>query len=113
MANRSDLSPADYPMIRSQGDTVWEESVALVKDGVAWEPTSALAQVREERSRASTLVVDLSASLDGSTLTFGDGVSLDDVDPGTYWWDVQVTDADGTLTIMGGTFTVLADVSDS
>ena len=87
--------------------------MALVKDGSAWEPSSALAQVRESRSRTATLVKDLEAALDGSTLTFGDGVSLDDVDPGTYWWDVQVTDADGTLTIMGGTFTVLADVSDS
>lgn len=113
MANRSDLSPANYPMIRSQGDTVWEESVALVKDGSAWEPDSALAQVRESRSRTATLVVDLGASLSTSTLTFGDGVSLDAVDPGVYYWDVQVTDSIGTLTIMGGTFTVLADVSDS
>lgn len=100
-------------MIRTQGDTVWEETIALVKDGSAWEPDTALAQVRESKSRTATLVKDLSASLDGSDLSFGDGVSLDDVDPGTYWWDVQVTDTDGTLTIMGGTFTVLADVSDS
>lgn len=100
-------------MIRTQGDTTRPEVFALTKDGSPWEVDSAIAQVRESRSRTSTLVVTLGASVSTNEVTVGDGVSLDAVDPGTYWWDLQVTDSDGPFTVVGGTFTVRADVSDS
>lgn len=100
-------------MIRSQGDSTRAEVFTLTKDGSPWEPSSAIAHVRATRSRAATLIVDLTTSVSTNEVTVGDGVSLDAVDPGTYYWDLQVTDSDGPLTIVGGTFTVLADVSDT
>jgi len=47
-------------------------------------------------------------------VTVGDGDDLDDVDPGVYWWDLQVTNASypSGLTLISGTFQVLDDVSE-
>ncbi len=69
--------------------------------------TGAVAQVREGRDTASPLVLDLDATPSGSSVTVGDGLTLD-IDPGDYWWDLEV---DG-LTVVYGRFRVLRDVSE-
>jgi hypothetical protein len=110
----SDLSPANWPIVRTRGDSMVAEEFTLTIDGLALTPTSAIAQVRESHSRSSTLVLDLSCDLAANVVTVGDGDDLDDVTPGVYWWDLQVTNASYPvgLTLIAGTFQVLDDVSE-
>ena len=115
MASGSDLTPADWPIVRTRGDSMVPEEFTLTIDGSALTPTSAIAQIREGRSRTTTLVLALSVDLSSNVVTVGDGDDLDDVDPGVYWWDLQVTNASypSGLTLIAGTFQVLNDVSEA
>jgi hypothetical protein len=110
----SDLSPANWPIVRTRGDSMLPEEFTLTIDGGALTPVSAIAQVRESHSRSSTLVLELSVDLATNVVTVGDGDDLDAVTPGVYWWDLQVTNAayPSGLTIIAGTFQVLDDVSE-
>ena len=110
----SNLTPADWPIVRTRGDSMVPEEFTLTIDGTALTPTSAIAQVRTARSRTSTLVLELSVDLSTNVVTVGDGDDLDDVDPGVYWWDLQVTNTayPSGLTLISGTFQVLDDVSE-
>lgn len=110
----SNLTPADWPIVRTRGDSMIPEEFTLTIDGTALTPTSAIAQVRTARSRSATLVLELSVDLSTNVVTVGDGDDLDDVDPGVYWWDLQVTNASypSGLTLISGTFQVLDDVSE-
>ena len=109
----SNLTPADWPIVRTRGDSMVPEEFTLTIDGTALTPTSAIAQVRTARSRSATLVIELSVDLSSNVVTVGDGDDLD-VDPGVYWWDLQVTNAayPSGLTLISGTFHVLDDVSE-
>lgn len=107
---QSNLTPADFPWICTRGDHTVAVEFTLARDGSPWTVDSALAQVRASKSRTSTLVLDLDASVAGAVVTVGDGVELD-CDPEVYYWDLQVTDGTDVLTIAGGTFQVLDDVS--
>ena len=109
----SNLTPADWPIVRTRGDSMVPEEFTLTIDGTALTPTSAIAQVRTARSRSATLVLELSIGLSTNVVTVGDGDDLD-VDPGVYWWDLQVTNASypSGLTLISGTFQVLDDVSE-
>ena len=109
----SRLKPADFPWECTRGDHTVAVGFTLARDGVPWGVDSALAQVRESRSRESALVLTLSTSVAGAVVTVGDGDSLAAVDPGVYYWDLQVTDDGDVLTIVGGTFQVLDDVSNT
>ena len=108
---QSNLTPAEFPWTVTRGDHTVAVEFALARDGSAWSVDTVLAQVRESRSRTSDLVLDLDASVSGSTVTVGDGVSLASVAPGLFYWDLQVTDGGEILTVVGGTFRVLDDVS--
>jgi hypothetical protein len=110
---RSNLAPADFPWTCTQGDHTVAIDFTLARDGSPWEVDSALAQVREDKSRSSTLVLTLTTSIAGAVVTVGDGDSLASVSPGIYHWDLQVTDNSDVLTICGGTFEVLNDVSNA
>lgn len=107
----SNLTPQDFPWTVSRGDTTVAVEFTLERDGAAWSPDSALAQVRESKSHTSTLVLDLDATIGGSTLTIGDAVEVD-VDPGVYYWDCHIVDGAETVTVLAGTFQVLPDVSE-
>lgn len=101
-----DLTPGRWNFTRTRGDVMRPTAFAVVIDDVP-ATTEPLAQVRVSRSRTSELVLDLDATVDGANIVVGDEVLLD-VDPGLYWWDLQVDD----LTVVGGTFQVLDDVSE-
>ena len=105
----SNFAPAEWPITAVRGDTLREQPWALEDDGTPMVLVSAVAQVRERRDRSSTLVLDLAAAVSGADVTIGP-VAMD-VDAGVYWWDLEITTADGPLTVLAGTCTVLADVS--
>ena len=109
----SDLSPANWPIVRTRGDSMIPEEFTLSIDGGALTPVSAIAQVRASHSRTSTLILELSTDLSTNVVTVGDGDSLD-VAVGVYWWDLQITNAayPSGLTLVAGTFQVLDDVSE-
>lgn len=109
----SNLTPADFPWTCSRGDHTVAVGFTLARDESPWAVDSALAQVRESKSHTSTLVLTLTTSIAGAVVTVGDGDSLASVDPGVYYWDLQVTDDSDVLTVCGGTFQVLEDVSTS
>lgn len=102
-----DLTPGTWNFTRTRGDVMAPTSFDVVVDG---SPSTAdpVAQVRVSRSHTSELVLDLDATVDGSSIVVGEGVVLD-VDAGVFWWDLQV---DG-LTVVGGVFRVLSDVSEA
>lgn len=109
----SNLTPADFPWICTRGDHTVAVDFTLARDGSPWTVDSALAQVRASKSRSSTLVLTLTTSIAGAVVTVGDGDSLASVTPDVYYWDLQVTDNGDVLTIAGGTFQVLDDVSNA
>lgn len=100
-----DLTPGRWNFTRTQGDRMRGTRFAVVIDGTPI-TEAAIAQVRAGKSRDAELVLDLEPTADGDELVVGDGVDLD-VDPGIYWWDLEVDE----LTVLEGTFQVLADVS--
>jgi len=110
----SDLTPAAWPIVRTRGDSMVPEEFTLSIDGTALEPVSAVAQVRAGKSRTATLILELTCDIAGAVVTVGDGDDLDSVEPGLYWWDLQVTNAayPSGLTLISGTFQVLDDVSE-
>lgn len=110
----SDLTPAAWPIVRTRGDSMVPEEFTLSIDGGALEPVSAVAQVRAGKSRTATLILELTCDVAGAVVTVGDGDDLDSVDPGVYWWDLQMTNAayPSGLTLIAGTFHVLEDVSE-
>jgi hypothetical protein len=101
-----DLTPGRWNFTRTRGDIMRATSFAVVIDGSP-AVTDPIAQVRVARSRTSQLVLDLEATVDGANIVVGEDIALD-VDPGVYWWDLAVDD----LTVVGGTFQVLDDVSE-
>jgi hypothetical protein len=109
----SNLTPADFPWTCTRGDHTVAVGFTLARDGSPWAVDSAIAQVRAERLRTSTKLLDLTTSIAGAVVTVGDGDSLASVASGVYYWDLQVTDNGDILTICGGTFEVLEDVSTS
>jgi hypothetical protein len=108
---RNDMTPAEVPWTCTRGDTTTEIEFTLERNGVAWNVDSAVAQVRQRRNRTSTLVLALTTSVAGAVVSVGDGDSLAAVDPGVYYWDLEVVDGTDRLTICGGTFQVLDDVT--
>ena len=110
----SDLTPANWPIVRTRGDSMIPEEFTLTIDGIALTPTSAVAQVRAGRSRSDTLILELGCDLSSNTVTVGDGNSLDTIDVGLYWWDLQIINAayPSGLTLVAGSFRVLDDVSE-
>ena len=66
-----------------------------------------LAQVKASKSNTAAVVLDLDATVSGNNIVVGEDVDLD-VDPGVYYWDLEVDD----LTVIGGTFQILDDVSE-
>jgi hypothetical protein len=109
----SNLSPADFPWTCTRGDDTVAVNFTLARDGSPWTVDSALAQVRAERLRTSTLIFTLTTSVSGAVVTVGNGDSLAAVASGVYYWDLQVTDNSDVLTLVSGTFEVLEDVSTS
>lgn len=107
----TDLLPADWPWSQTRGDTTVATAFTLERDDVAWNVDEAVAQVRERRARSSELVMELTTEIVGNVVTVGDGDSLEGVDPGTYYWDLQVTDGGEVLTVVGGRFFVADDVT--
>ena len=106
MAVEDDLTPGAWNFTRTRGDVMRHTSFAVVIDGSP-AVTAPLAQVRVAKSRTAELVLDLEATVDGANIVVGEDIELD-VDPGVYWWDLQVDD----LTVVGGTVLVLDDVSE-
>lgn len=106
-----DFAPADVRVTVTQGD-VWRETTLTLtlEDGSAWNLASVEdAQVRERQSRSSDLILTVPATVSGNVVTLGP-VTIP-ATPGVFWWDVQVADADGALTIAGGPFRILEDVT--
>lgn len=102
-----DLGPAQWNFTRTRGDTMLGTTFDVIIDGDPMDITEAVAQVRVARNHESELVLDLDATETGSEVLVGDGVELD-VEPGRYYWDLQVNG----LTVVGGAFNVLPDVSE-
>lgn len=107
----SNQQPAKWPISVTRGDTLIVTDFQLERDGVAWEVDSAIAQVRTGRSRTSPVVIELTATVAGSVVSLGGDVI--DVDPGVFFFDLEVTVSDDRLTIIADTFQVLDDVSEA
>jgi hypothetical protein len=100
------LEPGEWHFTRTRGDVMRPTRFAVEIDG---EPatTSLLAQVRKKQRHTSDLVLDLEPAASGDYIDVpGTDVTID-VDPGVYFWDLEV---DG-LTVLAGTFRVHPDVS--
>ena len=106
----TDQRPADWPITATTGDTLMATDFTLSRDGSAWEVDEAIAQVRAARSRTSDEVIELTATVAGAVVTVGPD-SLEGIDPGVFYWDLQVVEGTDVLTVVGGTFQVLSDVS--
>lgn len=106
-----DFTPADVRVVVTQGDVLREITLTLtLEDGSPWNLSAVQdALVREGQSRSSTLVLTIPASVSGNVVTLGP-VSIP-ATPGVHWWDCEVEDSDGALTIVGGSFRILEDVS--
>jgi hypothetical protein len=106
----SNFTPKTYDFIHTRGDTVLPVEFGLKRDGVAWTVDSAVAQVREAKNRASTLILTLTDVVATGKVTVG-GDQLTSINPGTYYWDLQVTDGTEVLTLVAGKFVVLNDIT--
>lgn len=108
----SDNSAGYYPIEVTTNDVFRGEPFDLTQAGEPWILTSAIAHVRETMSSSSPLLLDLTVTIDSNTgrVTVGEG-DLMNVAPGTYYWDLQATDATGPLTILWGEFVVKPEVS--
>lgn len=110
-----DLTPPAWNMTRTANDSMVPVTFGdIVIDGAPAVITDAVAQVRVAKSSTSTLVLDLEATHTADSVTVGDNVTLDDIAAGVYHWDCQVVTDDYPygVTIVGGTFRVLNDVSE-
>ncbi len=101
----SDFAAAFYPIIRTAGDTMRPEPLTLAKGGVPWEVTSAVAEVSESPAVGSPLLLSMNVEIVDDVVSIGEGDALD-FGPGTFYWDLKVTDAEGQLTILWGPFTL-------
>lgn len=110
MARGSNQSPARWPISATRGDALIVTDFTLDRDGVAWSVDSARAQVRTGPSRTAEVVLELTTTVAGAVVSVGGDVL--DVAPGTWFWDLEVTDAGDALTVVAGTFEVLDDVTD-
>ena len=108
---RVDLTPAYVPWTATVGDSLVPVAFTLLEDGVALTPSSARAQIRAGRASASAVILALTVDLSTNTVTVGDGDDLDDVDPGVYWWSLEIVTAGypSGLTLASGPFEVLDD----
>lgn len=111
----SDLSPGSWDCIRTAGDTDPGETFALTVNGDEFEIDEAIAQVRTSRSRTADVVLDRTCGVSGNEVTVGAGDEIPD-EQGAHWWDLQVSGTVGggpfgPITVVGGVFRVLADVS--
>lgn len=106
-----DFTPADVRVTVTQGDVLREVTLTLtLEDGSPWVLSSVEdAVVRERRTRTAPLVLSIPATVASNVVTLGP-VTIP-ATPGVFWWDVQVADSDGALTIAGGSFRILEDVS--
>ena len=101
-----DLTPGEWNFTRTRGDVMRGTSFAIVIDGTP-ATTAPLAQVKASKSNTAAVVLDLDATVSGNNIVVGADVDLD-VDPGVYYWDLEVDD----LTVVAGTFQILDDVSE-
>ena len=111
----TDQSPGEWSWTATRGDSLMATAFTIEQDGSPLVPSAAVAQVRESRSRSATKLLDLTCDIASNTVTVGDGDDLDDLTPGVYWWDLEITAtgyASG-LTVVGGSFRVLDDVTES
>ena len=110
----SDQTPGEWPISATQGDSLIPTDFTLTADGSPLVPVTAIAQVRETKSRAATLVLALTCDIAANVVTVGDGDSLTAIEPGTFWCDLQITNTayPSGLTVVGGNFRVVADVSE-
>lgn len=107
-----DFTPAEVRVTVTQGDVLREITLTCtLEDGSPWNLSSVKnAAVRRRRSRASASVLSIPASVAANVVTLGP-VTIP-ADPGVWWWDCEVSDADGALTIVAGSFRILEDISD-
>lgn len=99
----------------------WKLDVTLKdEDGLAIDLTGATVffTVKENESDADTSAViteDVTSHTDptnGETSIEVSDTETDDVDPGTYYYDIQVKTAAGNIqTVVKGTLTVLTDIT--
>lgn len=111
-----DLSPGVWPIVRSRGDGFTPTAFSVEVDDIPVAVTGALAQVRRRRDRTSTLIFTPTIDLSGNVVTVGDYETLEPIAAGSYWWDLQVWDgtrwtADRPLTLVGGSFRLVEDVT--
>lgn len=111
-----DLSPGVWPIVRSRGDGFTPTAFSVEVDDIPVVVTGALAQVRRRRDRTSTLIFTPTIDLSGNVVTVGDYETLEPIAAGSYWWDLQVWDgvrwaADRPLTLVGGPFRLVEDVT--
>jgi hypothetical protein len=107
----SKLGPRHYPLERGAGDSMVAEVFELEWDGEPWLIDSATARVRAGRGTRTAVLLELTCSVDGATLTVGDeDTDTVPAEPGAYWWTVRVFDAEhlgpGGLTLFAGEFEV-------
>lgn len=110
------MSPSDWPITVSAGDgLVPTEFSVTERNERDIQVQQASAQVRRERSRDASEVMELTVDVTDNVVTIGAWEEIP-YDPGDWWWDLQVSgtldDAPfGPLTIVGGVFSILTDVT--
>lgn len=107
-----DFTPADVRVTVTQGDVLREITLTCtLEDGSPWNLSGVRdAQVRRRRARSSEVVLTVPATVAGNVVTLGP-VAIP-ADPGVWWWDCEVADTDGALTIVAGSFRILEDITD-
>lgn len=107
----TNMSPGEWSWTATTGDSLTPTDFTITADGSPLTFTTAVAQIRSDRSTASTLVLELSVDIASNVVTVGDGDDLDGITPGVYWWSLEGTNTDypSGLTVVAGTFEVLDD----
>lgn len=108
-----DFTPADVRVTVTQGDVLREITLTCtLEDGSPWNLSDVKdAQVRRRHARSSEVVLSVPAAVAGNVVTLGP-VAIP-ADPGAWWWDCEVSDADGALTVIAGPFRILEDISNA
>lgn len=111
----SKLGRGDWSIVRTRGDAMTPERFAITIDGAPMVVAGSRAQIRDRGTRDATLVATLTTSQTGNQVTVGAGDTLD-YPSRVYWWDLEVWDdasytSAAPLTIVGGKFQLLEDVT--
>lgn len=116
MALRDDLTPGEVHITRTRGDGFTPLPLLVEVNESPILITGAKAQVRKQPSRKSGIIFTPELDISGATISVGNYEALDPIDPGIYWWDLEIWDGVNwtelqPLTLVAGMFRILEDIT--